>query len=85
MLAMLAQMLARKPRNHACLKGVANTANITNINNRYVYIEKKRGNYYSVFFYYIRLLSKIMLAMLANPQNADGARLFMLAMMLAVC
>ena len=50
MLAMLAQMLARKPRNHACLKGVANTANITNINNRYVYIEKKRGNYYSVFF-----------------------------------
>lgn len=85
MLAMLAQMLARKPRNHAYLKGVANTANITNINNRYVYIEKKEVIITLFFFYYIRLLSKIMLAMLADPQNADGARLFMLAMMLAVC
>lgn len=82
---MLAQMLARKPRNHAYLKGVANTANITNINNRYVYIEKKEVIITLFFFYYIRLLSKIMLAMLADPQNADGARLFMLAMMLAVC
>lgn len=52
MLAMLAQMLARKPRNHACLKGVANTANITNVNNRYVYIEKKEV-IITLFFFFI--------------------------------